>query len=117
MNVVVLQGKLSRAPEERVLPSGAWVVAYEVTTRLEDGTASTAPVSWPSAPDGAELLDAGEEVVVVGHVHRRYFRAGGMTQSRTEVVADTVLPARQRAKVAKVIARAVADLSRPDRAG
>jgi hypothetical protein len=40
-----------------------------------------------------------------------------MTQSRTEVVADTVLPARQRSKVAKVIAKAVADLSRPDRAG
>jgi single-strand DNA-binding protein len=117
MNVVVLQGKLSRGPEERVLPSGAWLVAYEVTTRLDDGTASTAPVSWPSAPDGAALLDAGEEVVVVGHVRRRYFRAGGATQSRTEVVADTVLPVRQRSKVAKAIARAVADLSRPDRAG
>jgi single-strand DNA-binding protein len=117
MNVVVLRGNLSRAPEQRVLPSGDWLVAFEVTTRREDGLASTAPVSWPSAPEGAAKLARGDEVVVVGRIHRRYFRAGGATQSRTEVVADAVLPSRQRARVAKAVAAAIADLSRHDRPG
>ena len=35
--------------------------------------------------------------VVVGRVRRRFFRAGGVTQSRTEVVADRGRPARPRA--------------------
>jgi single-strand DNA-binding protein len=53
-------------------------------------------------------------VVVVGHVHRRYFRSGGATQSRTEVVVREVLPARQRAKVARALARAADDLKSHD---
>ena len=32
---------------------------------------------------------------MVGSVRRRFFRAGGTTQSRTEVVAEKVLPARR----------------------
>ena len=111
MNIVVLQGKLSRAPEERLLPSGDRVVTYEVTTRLEDGTAASAPVSWADAPSTAMDHDAGDDVAVVGHVHRRFFRAGGATQSRTEVVAREVLPRRQRAKISRAIDRAITDLS------
>ena len=38
---------------------------------------------------------AGAEVVVVGSVRRRFFRAGGATQSRTEVVAEQVVAARR----------------------
>jgi single-strand DNA-binding protein len=30
-------------------------------------------------------------VLVVGHVRRRFFRAGGATQSRTEIVAHKVV--------------------------
>ena len=89
MNIVVLQGILSRPAERRELPSGATVVAYEVTTRDGEGRASTVPVTWPDGPPAAEL-DAGEEVVVTGSVQRRYFRAGGSTQSRTEVVASRI---------------------------
>ena len=37
-----------------------------------------------------------ENVVVVGRVRRRFFHAGGATQSRTEVVADKVLPVRSK---------------------
>jgi single-strand DNA-binding protein len=35
------------------------------------------------------------EVIVVGTVRRRFFRAGGATQSRTEVVADRIVPTRR----------------------
>ena len=106
MDIVVLQGKLSRAPEWRELESGR-VVSYDVTTRLEDGKAATAPVAWFAAPNAALEMDAGDDVVVVGHVHRRFFRSGGGTQSRTEVVADAVVPARSKKRAAAAIAKAL----------
>jgi single-strand DNA-binding protein len=102
MNVVLVQGILSRAAQRRELPSGSTVVAYEVTTRDRDGRASTVPVSWPEAPPSAEL-DEGEEVVVTGAVQRRYFRAGGSTQSRTEVVATAVVATRDRRRARRVL--------------
>lgn len=112
MNIVVLKGKLSRAPQERVLPSGDRVVAYEVTTRSDAGAATTAPVAWRAAPAAALRFDQGDDVVVLGEVRRRYFCAGGSTQSRTEVVAEVVVAAKQRAKVAKLLERAATALAR-----
>jgi single-strand DNA-binding protein len=109
MNVSVLRGALSRPPEVRALPSGDRLVAYEVTVRPAGAKAETVPVAWPDAPASAERFDAGTEVVVVGRVRRRFFRAGGGTGSRTEVVAATVLKAGT-SRAAKAIARAAAVL-------
>jgi len=100
MNVSVVVGTLSRDPEVRTLPSGDRLVAYEVTVRPPAGArgpaeakpkAETVPVAWPDAPTSAERFEAGAEVVVVGRVRRRFFRSGGGTGSRTEVVASSVL--------------------------
>ncbi|CAN5645214.1 hypothetical protein BH20ACT2_BH20ACT2_19720 [soil metagenome] len=107
MNVVVLQGALCREPEERVLPSGDRLVAYEVRVQAVGRAAETVPVAWLDAPSRAAELAAGEAVVVTGRVRRRFFRAGGVTQSRTEVVADAVIPARRRATVRKAVAAAL----------
>ena len=63
---------------------------------------------WPGVTNGQPLPEVGAEVVVTGHVRRRFFRAGGGTQSRTEVVADAVVPARSRARVRRAIDDAVA---------
>lgn len=100
INVVALAGRLSRPAERRVLPSGEDVVSYEITTagRGNERT-DTVPVIWFSAPASASVLDVDDQVVVVGRVRRRFFRAGGSTQSRTEVVADAVVPARNRRRV------------------
>ena len=106
MNVVVLRGTLSRPSERRLLPSGSTVVAFEVTTRDGDGRAATVPVAWTDPPGDCDF-DTGEAVVVTGRVQRRYFRAGGATQSRTEVVADAVVAAS-----AKRRARALLERSR-----
>jgi len=69
------------------------------------------PVVWHEAPASAAALVAGAEVVVVGHIARRFFRAGGTTQSRTEVVADAVVPAGQRKRARAALERAVAAVS------
>jgi single-strand DNA-binding protein len=106
MNLVVLRGSLSRAPEVRDLRSGDVLVTYDVTVPAHDDVpASSAPVVWFAPPAGAADIAEGTEVVVVGQVRRRFFRAGGATQSRTEVVADRVI----RASRAKAAERAVLD--------
>lgn len=113
MNVVVLQGVLSRAPEERMLPSGDRLVAYEVTVRSEGQPTDSVPVSWLEAPARARALEAGDAVVVTGRVRRRFFRTPSGTASRTEVVANAVVPARQRKRVEAMLAGAVARLDAP----
>lgn len=110
MNVVILQGTLSRPPEPRDLPSGDHLVAYEVTTRPAGGPALTVPVAWFSAPASAAALEAGAEVVVTGSVRRRFFRSGGATASRTEVVAAAVVPARQRRRAERAVAAALGEV-------
>jgi single-strand DNA-binding protein len=99
LNVVALAGRLSRPAERRVLPSGDDLVAYDVSTPGRDGKQDSVPVVWFNAPATATTLDTDDKVVVVGRVRRRFFRAGGATQSRTEVVADAVVPARQAKRV------------------
>ena len=108
MNVTVLQGCLSRPPEVRELPSGDVLVSYDITVPAREGRrAESVPVVWPDAPATAASLEPDTEVVVVGRVRRRFFRAGGSTQSRTEVVADQVVPARQVKRAERLVLGAV----------
>jgi single-strand DNA-binding protein len=107
MNVVILQGTLSCPPTARDLPSGDHLVSYEVTTRPDDGPALSVPVTWFDPPGSALGLAEGAEVVVTGRVRRRFFRAGGATASRTEVVATAVVPAGRRSRVDRVVAAAL----------
>lgn len=109
MNIVVLQGKLSRTPEARQLRESV-LMACEVTTRDGDGTATTAPVVWFDPPASAWKLEAQDEVTIVGAVRRRFFQRDGRTQSRTEVVASTVVPTRRKALADRVLERAVTRL-------
>ena len=110
MNIVILRGVLTRPAEPRELPSGDTIVAYEVRIARDDGPAESVPVVW-SAPKGRGLLDAGAEVVITGRVRRRFFRAGGATQSRTEVVADDVARAADGRKVRRLLDAALAAAS------
>jgi single-strand DNA-binding protein len=116
MNVVALRGHLARPAEERMLPSGDRLVSFEVTV---DGPerCETVPVVWFSAPARAADYDADALVVVVGRVRRRFFRAGGVTASRTEVVAEVVLPASHGKRVAAVLSDAAGRLDAAASAG
>jgi single-strand DNA-binding protein len=105
-NVVVLAGRLARPAEMRQLPSGDRLVAYEITVPREGARADTVPVVWFEAPPSAADHDVDEQVVVVGRVRRRFFRAGGVTQSRTEVVADAVVAARQAKRARAAVEKA-----------
>src|SRR3954471_21965809 len=104
-NVVLLRGRVSSEPRVRELPSGSAIVNLEVTTTVDEGA-----VAAPVAVEAATLeCAAGDDVVVVGTVRRRFFRAGGVTQSRTEVLADKVVRA-TRARAAQKLVESVVGL-------
>lgn len=110
-NLSILVGTLSRPPELRDLPSGDQVLGLELTVRPPKGPAESVPIAWFGAPASAVAWAVGDDVLVVGRVRRRFFRAGGTTQSRTEVVADTAVPTRRAATAGKAVRTAIAGLA------
>jgi single-strand DNA-binding protein len=92
-NVAVVRGACSSPPEIRVLPSDQRLAQLQITTRI-GGRAMSVPVSVLEPATWVEGLDAGDEVVVLGSVRRRFFRAGGSTASRVEIEAEVVCRAR-----------------------
>ena len=97
-NVVVLVGRLARPAQLRTLPSGDSLVEYQLTVPAVEGRrAESVPVVWEKAPASAAELDTDAQVVVVGRVRRRFFRAGarpaGRTRSATTSVRLAVAPA------------------------
>jgi single-strand DNA-binding protein len=110
-NVVVLVGRLARPAQFRLLPSGDGLVEYQLTVPRPAERADSVPVVWEKPPPSAVDHDTDTEVVVVGRVRRRFFRAGGRTESRTEVVADVVVPTRQAKKARAAISAACTRLS------
>jgi len=105
-NLAVLCGDVVATPTHRVLPSGAVVIQFDLRTQSVDGANRrvSVPISW-SDPSAAALrpVVADAEILVVGSVRRRFFRVGGATQSRTEVIAEAVVPMRRRARVQAVL--------------
>jgi single-strand DNA-binding protein len=117
MNLVVLRGVLARPASEVELPSGSRLLSLEVTVRRAEAPTETVPVSWADPPAWASVLDTGTEVVILGRVRRRFFRAGGVTQSRTEVVAARMVRSSARSKVAALLREAAEMLSEETGAG
>jgi single-strand DNA-binding protein len=110
LNLVVLQGALSSPPRTLELPSGAVLVRLEVTTRSSGAAAESAPVACFDPPASVASLRAGDEVLVVGRVRRRWYGGAGGSSSSTEVVATTVLRAGRRAAVRRALQGCVAAL-------
>ena len=105
MNVVLLQGVLSSDPRLQELPSGSVLMRGEVTSDNE-GEKLTVPVTWFDPPRSMRQLVAQTEVVVLGVVRRRFFRAGAHVQSATEVVASAAATARQAKTARRLVERA-----------
>lgn len=111
LNLAVVCGHLSRAPEEVPLASGDLFVRYEVTIPQPNELADTVPVVAVNPPLHVRGLDAGTEVLVVGRTRRRFWSAGGATRSQVEVLATTVVPTRRRAGVSRALDGVLATLT------
>ena len=97
-NEVQLIGRLSQAPEERVLPSGdsVWTFRVVVPRRRSAGKSGAGKsrqtvdaiecAAWSSRARRSVSGWAADDVVeVTGELHRRFFRSGGVVASRVEV--------------------------------
>ena len=94
-NVAVVRGACSSPPELRVLPSDQRLAQLQLTTRV-DGRAMSVPVSVIDPAAWVDSLETGDEIIVLGAVRRRFFRAGGVTASRVEIEAEVVCRVRDR---------------------
>lgn len=99
MNVVLVRGVLARTPTLVRVADGAEVLSLSLTVAGDPPEAVPVVVERP--PEWLQGLEPGVELSVSGRVRRRFFRVGGRVASPTEVVADRVVPVRQRARVAR----------------
>jgi single-strand DNA-binding protein len=109
-NVVVLEGELSKPPEVRTLPSGTELAVLTVRVPATDGPARSLAVTvWEPAP-ATVAIEPGSAVLVVGHLVRRFWGGPQGRATRTEIVADAVVPSsdrRKRRRALEHLARAV----------
>ncbi len=110
-NLVVLSGTVTLEPALRELKGGV-VLQFDVSTPLAAGTTTSVPVAWHDpTPAQTSSFAAGDEVVVTGTVRRRFFRVGGQTQSRTEVIVASLIPARRKKSANSALAAAAASIA------
>ncbi len=94
LNLIVMCGRLAVDGELRTFDSGARLIRYLVTTRVDfpRKRVDVIPVTvWDPAQ---ELVDEpgqkGERIWVCGSVQRRYWESPDGRQSRVEIVAEQV---------------------------
>jgi single-stranded DNA-binding protein len=94
LNLIVLCGRLAVEGELRVFDSGARLIRYLVTVRVDypRRRVDVVPVTLWDPPD--ELVDRpgekGERIWVCGSVQRRYWESPDGRRSRIEVVAEQI---------------------------
>ncbi|MGH9048148.1 MAG: single-stranded DNA-binding protein [Acidimicrobiia bacterium] len=112
LNLSVLVGPCSTPPEIRELASGTRLAILAVRVPASGDRTTSVPVSVWGPPAWVETLAAGDEVVVVGRVRRRFFRvAAGGTGSRVEVESEAIARAADGRRRAALRRRAETTLS------
>jgi single-strand DNA-binding protein len=106
LNLAVLCGPCSSAPEIRVLGSGARLATFSVRCPGSATVATSIPVSLWDPPAWIESLAPGDDVVVVGRMRRRFFHRAGGVGSRVDVEAELVGRARDRRRTTAARRRA-----------
>ena len=108
-NLALVIGTATADSSDRELPDGTVVRSFDVVAPGLDGSRSTVPVAWHEPPTNRAPVRSGARIAVLGHVRRRFFRVGGATNSRTEVVASLVAPdtSTGRARVRRALERSL----------
>jgi single-strand DNA-binding protein len=111
LNMVVVIGSLAKPMQVRSLPSGLSLASFDLMVPRADQSADTVPVALFDTPEHVPEWVAGQDVLAIGRVRRRFFRVAGSTQSRTEVVADKVLALSHKESVCLALAGASSALA------
>jgi hypothetical protein len=110
VNVAVLCGACSGPPEVRALPSGSRLATFALRCPAGDGRATSVPVTVWDPPAWLDTVDAGDVLVVVGRMRRRFYQRPGGLGSRVDVEAELVGRARDRRRIDAALRRADAAL-------
>src|SRR4051795_10012241 len=96
-NEVLLVGRLSAAPEERVLPSGDEITVWRLVVAREDVSGGRAAqdtldcTAWTArARKAAAAWQAGDVVEVEGALRRRFWKTSASLASRCEIEVSRV---------------------------
>jgi hypothetical protein len=109
VNLAVLCGPCSGPAEVRVLESGTRLATLAVrcpTGPGADEPATSVPVTVWDPPAWVETLAAGDPVVVVGRMRRRFYQRPGGVGSRVDVEAELVGRARDRRRIDAALRKA-----------
>jgi single-strand DNA-binding protein len=113
VNLGALCGPCSTVPELRVLESGTRLASLAVRcpagAHAED-RATSVPITVWDPPAWLDTLEAGEEIVVVGRLRRRFYQRPGGVGSRVDVEAEYIARARDRRRIDTALRRALAAL-------
>jgi single-stranded DNA-binding protein len=110
LNLSVICGPCSTAPEIRVLESGTRLASLAVRCPAGDDRATSVPVTVWDPPAWVESLEPGDAVVVVGKLRRRFYQRPGGVGSRVDVEAELIGRARDRRRLDAALKKAEAAL-------
>jgi single-strand DNA-binding protein len=111
VNLAVVLGPCSSAPDIRELESGRRIASISVRAHGTGPQATSVPVTVWDPPAWIEELEEGDPVVVVGCVRRRFFQsAAGFRGAKSEVEAKLIGRAHDRRKLAAVLRHADREL-------
>jgi single-strand DNA-binding protein len=95
VNLCIIEGAVRGEVSMRLLADGTEVAELDVAPHEGPGAVT---VVVPSPPAAVRRLEAGQDVLVVGSVRRRFYRSGGATRSVTEVLAEQAVRAGPRTR-------------------
>ncbi|SRR5437870_4786811 len=111
VNLAVVLGPCSSAPDIRELESGRRIASISVRVHGTGAQATSVPVTVWDPPAWIEELEEGDPVVVVGCVRRRFFQsAAGFRGAKSEVEAKVIGRAHDRRKLAAALRHADREL-------
>jgi single-strand DNA-binding protein len=107
INLGLVWGTCSDTPDVRELASGRRIATVAIRVKTGDEPATSVPVAVWDPPGWLEMIGAGDELVVLGRVRRRFYRgASGAATAKVELEAQAVARARDRRRVRALRTRA-----------
>lgn len=113
MNIAIVQGTVRAQPDHREGAAGDTIVSFDVKTTDTQGRSHTVPVSWIGPQGRQPSVSVDSVVTVIGQVRRRFYRAGGATTSRTDILAERVVKGAG-VRAQRAIKQALVSIVKPD---
>lgn len=98
-NVALVKGRLVAIPTVRVVDRHQRATTFDLATQV-GGRRVVVPVVAINLE--LPVIKVGDEVTVLGHVRRRFFRVGPRTQSITELLVEHIATSASSARLDKI---------------